>query len=90
MKKIRITIHHNQNDPTNDLRIAAAVRRDLWAHSPVEVDPDGRVHGTHRDAESNAYFEFVTNYPEEVSRVLERIWILRTRHRSDCRRGGGS
>jgi len=71
MKKIRITIHHNQNDPTNDLRIAAAVRRDLWAHSPVEVDPDGRVHGTHRDAESNAYFEFVTNYPEEVSRVLD-------------------
>jgi hypothetical protein len=70
MKKIRITINHNQSDPTDDLRIAASIRRDLWAHSPVEVDPDGRVHGTHRDAASNAYFEFVTNYPEEASRVL--------------------
>jgi hypothetical protein len=70
MKKVRITIAHNAADPADDLRVAAMVRRDLWAHSPVEVDPDSPIHGTHRDKDRNAYFEFATNYPDEVNRVL--------------------
>jgi hypothetical protein len=72
MKKIRITVRHNPDDPADDLRIAARVRRDLWAHSHVEVDPDNPIHGTHRDTDRNAYFEFATNYPDEVSRVLDK------------------
>jgi len=51
--------------------VAALVRRDLWAHSPVEIDPDSPAHGTHRDAERNAYFEFATDRFEEVGRVLQ-------------------
>ena len=70
MPRIRLTIRHNPNDPADDLRYAARVRRDLWAHSPVEIDPDSRVHGTHRDAGRNAYFEFATEMPDEVARVL--------------------
>ena len=70
MPRIRLTIRHNPGDPTDDLRYAARVRRDLWAHSPVEIDPDRRVNGTHRDQDRNAYFEFATEFPDEVNRVL--------------------
>jgi predicted RNA-binding Zn-ribbon protein involved in translation (DUF1610 family) len=71
MQRVRLTIRHNDQDPADDLRYAARVKRDLWAHSPVEVDPGSEVHGTHRDANRNAYFEFATNYVEEVKRVLQ-------------------
>ena len=70
MPRIRLTIRHNPDDPTDDLRYAARVRRDLWAHSLVEIDPDHRVHGMHRDPDRNAYFEFATELPDEVDRVL--------------------
>src|SRR5271157_259354 len=70
MQRIRLTIRHNPDDPADDLRYAARVRRDLWAHSLVEIDPDHRVHGTHRDPDRNAYFEFATELPDEVHRVL--------------------
>ena len=70
MRKIRVTIRHNPDDSADDLRVAARVRRDLWAHSPVEVDPDSPIHGTHRDEDRNAYFEFATNFPDEVDRVI--------------------
>ncbi len=72
MKRIRLTIRHNPSDPADDLRYADRVRRDLWAHSPVEVNPDSPTHGTHRDPERNAYFEFATNYEDEVGRILEK------------------
>ena len=71
MQRMRLTIRHNHEDPTDDLRVAARIRRDLWAHSSVEVDPASPVHGTHRDKESNAYFEFSTNYVEEVKRIIQ-------------------
>lgn len=70
MKRVRVTVTHNPDDPTDDLRWAARVRRDLWAHSPVEIDPDSPRHGTHRDAQKNAFFEFATDRFEEVQRVL--------------------
>lgn len=70
MQRIRLTIRHNPIDPADDLKYAASVRRDLWAHSPVEIDPDSPVHGTHRDVSGNAYFEIVTNYQDEVRRIL--------------------
>lgn len=70
MQRVRITIQHNPDNPTEDLRRAAQVRRDLWAHSAVEIDPDSPKHQTHRDGEQNAYFEFVTDRGCEVERVL--------------------
>ena len=70
MQRVRVTIRHNPEEPSDDLRWAAQVRRDLWAHSPVEIDPDSPKHGTHRDADRNAYFEFATDWLPEVQRVL--------------------
>jgi hypothetical protein len=67
--RIRITVLPT-GDRTNDLRIAAHVRRDLWTRSPVEIDPDNPLHGTHRDEQERAYFEFSTDDPDEVRRVL--------------------
>jgi hypothetical protein len=72
MTRLRITIARSDDDPAEDLRRAAAIRRDLYAHSPVEVDPDNPLHGTHRDREGRAYFQFVTAFPGEVERVLQR------------------
>ena len=67
--RIRITILPTR-DRTNDLRIAANVRRDLWAHLSVKIDPDNPLHGTHRDEKECAYFEFSTDDADEVKRVL--------------------
>src|SRR5437870_1511101 len=53
-----------------DLRVAADLRRNLWTHSPVEIDPDHPLHGTHRDEDGRAYFEFSNRTPDEVARVL--------------------
>jgi hypothetical protein len=55
-----------------DLRTAADLRRDLWAHSPVEVDPDHPLFGTHLDEDGRTYFEFATEFPELVRRVIEQ------------------
>lgn len=55
----------------DDLRLATEVRRVLWEHSPVKVDPDNPLHGIHRDEERRAYFEFATPSREEVYRVLQ-------------------
>jgi len=59
---MRVTIKA-QDDRASELRTAADVRRDLWAHSPVEIDPDHPLHGTHRDEEGRAYFELATEFP---------------------------
>jgi hypothetical protein len=67
--RFRITVKETGRRP-DDLRIAADVRRDLWAHSPVEIDPDNPLHGTHRDERGRAYFEFSTRFGEEVERLL--------------------
>src|SRR5438876_1613045 len=71
MQRVRVTVRHNQADPADDLRWAARVRRDLWAHSPVEIDPDSPAHGTHRDADRTAYVEFATDRLPEVQRVVQ-------------------
>jgi DNA-directed RNA polymerase subunit RPC12/RpoP len=73
MPRLRITITGTNGDRTDDLRKAAAVRRDLYAHSPVEVDPDGRANATFRNEKQQAYFELTTKYPDEVGRVLDRF-----------------
>lgn len=70
MRHIRITVRHDPRDPADDLKQVARVRRDLWAHSPVEVDSDNPSCETSRDAARNAYFEFATEFPDEVRRVL--------------------
>lgn len=69
--RLRITVRPTGNR-TDDLRVAANVRRDLWAHSPVEIDPDNPLHGTHRDQDGRAYFEFLTRHPDEVERILRQ------------------
>jgi hypothetical protein len=56
---------------TDDVRIAADLRRDLWTQVPVEIDPDNPLQGTHRDEDGRAYFEFSTRSPDEVARVLQ-------------------
>lgn len=71
MQRVRVTVRHNPEDPPDDLRWAARLRRDLWAHSPVEIDPDSPAHATQRDADRNAYFEFATERFPEVQRVLQ-------------------
>jgi hypothetical protein len=70
MRHIRLTIHHNPQDPAGDLVQVGRLRHDLWAHSRVDIDPDNPFCQTQRDADRNAYFEFPTESPAEVQRVL--------------------
>jgi hypothetical protein len=69
MNRIRVTAVVNP-DPSVELRRLSMVRRDLYGHSPVEIDPDNPAHQNRRDAQRRAYFEFSTNYVDEVRRVL--------------------
>lgn len=67
--RMRVTVRPT-NDRTDELRTATNLRRDLWAHSPVEVDLDHPLRGVHRDENGRAYIEFTTAYPDEVRRII--------------------
>lgn len=66
--RMRITMKKTGSQ-ADDL-LATDVRRTIWEHAPVEVDPDNPLRGTHRDEQGQVYFEFSTALPEEVHRVL--------------------
>src|SRR5271166_27627 len=68
--RMRVTIKA-QGDRASELTTATDARRDLWAQSPVEIDPDHPLRGTHRDEDGRAYFELATEFPREVHRVIE-------------------
>jgi hypothetical protein len=70
MRHMRLTVRHNPEDPADDLNQVVRLRHDLWAHSPVEVDHGNPFCETRRDDARNAYFEFPTEFPDEVHRVL--------------------
>jgi hypothetical protein len=72
VKKVRITVKHNPDDPGANLRIAKQIRRDLWANSEAVVNPQEKANQTHRDPEQNAYFEFATDYPDELQGILSK------------------
>ena len=68
--RLRIIVNKNE-DPARDLEIAADFRRDLWAHSPVEYDLDDPSVKTRRTVDTHtAYFEFDTEFPDEVARIV--------------------
>lgn len=69
MQRIRITASEN-GDPSTGPNRLTILRRDLYMHSPVEIDPDNPAHQTHRDERNRAYFEFSTDFVNEVTRVL--------------------
>jgi DNA-directed RNA polymerase subunit RPC12/RpoP len=69
--RMRVTIKTTGNQ-VDALRTAADLRRELWLHCPVQVDPDHPLNGTHRDKAGQAYFEFATAAPGEVRRVIEQ------------------
>jgi len=72
--RIRIRIHRDDNNnPGRDLEVAGSLRRDLWAHSPVEIDPDDPDCATRRATDRTAYFEFDTEYPDEVDRIVSDL-----------------
>src|SRR5262249_23558255 len=64
------TVRHDPHNPADDLTQVARLRRDLGAHSRVEADPDNPFSQTRRDDARNAYFEFATEFPDEVRKVL--------------------
>lgn len=69
--RMRITVT-KPGSRTDDLRIAANLRRTIWAHSPVEIDLKNPLHGTHCDRNGRAYFEFATEYPDKVRQVVDQ------------------
>ncbi len=72
MRHIRLTVRHNPQDPLDDLKQVARLKRDLWVRSPVELDPESPAAETRRDQARNAYFELATDLPTEVEKVLRQ------------------
>jgi hypothetical protein len=68
--RLRITVKPT-GSRFDELRIATDIRRDLWADSSVEIDPDNPLQGTHRDEKGRAYIEFSIGDPDDVARVLQ-------------------
>ena len=68
--RIRVVVRKHDDDPAKDLEVAGRLRFDLWAHSPVEVDPDDPSCATRRNSDGEAFFEFDTDVPDEVRRVV--------------------
>jgi hypothetical protein len=73
--RLRITVK-STGSRTDDLRLAADLRGHLWARAPVELDADNPLHGTHRDQQGRAYIEFSTQFPDEVTRILEQYGFV--------------
>ncbi len=67
--RMRITVKP-ANDRVGEMQTASDLRRVLWAHAPVDVDPEHPLHGAHRDGSGRVYIEFATEFPEEVRRVI--------------------
>lgn len=71
MQRIRITVLP-QKERSEELKCAALLRRDLYAFSPVEIDPDNRLHGSRIDDEGRVFFEFATSNRSHVDRVIDQ------------------
>lgn len=68
--RMRLTINDLQGHGA-DLRLAWQVKARLWASVPDGLeDIDSPLHGTHRDANGRAYFEFETSMPDHARDVL--------------------
>jgi len=68
MQRLRITALGTNGD--DELRRLALIRRDLYAHSPIEIDPDNPAYRSQRNGDGRAFFEFSTDYLDAVERVL--------------------
>lgn len=73
MQRLRITVTKNSSDRSDDLIVISKLRRDLYAHSAVEIDPDSPTYATHRDDQGRAYFEITTDYRDEVERIVTKF-----------------
>ncbi len=69
-RHIRLTVRHKPNDSEDDLKVVGSLRRDLQVHSPAEIDYQNPFSETQRDGRGNVYFEFATEYPEDVRKML--------------------
>ena len=69
--RMRVTLNPT-GDRVGEMKMASEMRRDLYAHAPVEVDPVHSLRGVHRDEAGRAYLEFATDSPAQVQQVLEK------------------
>jgi hypothetical protein len=61
--RMRVTVKKS-GTLADELRLAAEVRRVLWARAPVGIDPDNPLHGIHRDEQN----EPILNLPQSLPR----------------------
>jgi len=71
---VRVTIRENPDDKSDGFRYAAKVRRDLWAYSDSDIDPEHDRNRTLLDKTENPrpYFEFTTEDIAQVEQALAR------------------
>lgn len=72
-RRVRLTVRHNSSDPEDDFRVIARLRHELWARSAVEIEPDQPTSQTQRNEHGDAFFEFATQLPHEVERIVRQF-----------------
>jgi len=73
LRRVTIRIPPHTDEPGKELEIAASIRRDLYAHGPIEIDPDAPEFSTLRDSDGWAYFVFTTAHQSAVKHLLDRF-----------------
>jgi hypothetical protein len=70
----RITVKvPQQSSGGNELEIATKVRRDLYSHGPIEIDPDSPEFSINRDTDGSVSFAFITAHESMVKDIIERF-----------------
>ncbi|MGO8752244.1 MAG: hypothetical protein ACLQNE_40410 [Thermoguttaceae bacterium] len=73
LRQVTIRIAPDRKRPGNELDLAAKIRRDLYAHGPIEIDPDSAEFSTRRDKDGWASFSFITAHHRFVYEILDRF-----------------
>ena len=73
LKKVTIYAKSNAEQPGAELSLLSKIRRDLYAHGPIEIDPDAKDFSTRRDQDGKAYFQFVTEFWDLAKQILDRF-----------------
>lgn len=73
LRRITIRVPVVKDRSGDELQLASRVRRDLYSHGPIELDPDAPEFSSRRDSDGSVFFSFVTAHAAEVQNILNRF-----------------
>jgi hypothetical protein len=69
--RMRVTLK-KMNHERGDINLGADLQQAIWKNAPTDYDREHPLYGIHRDEAGQVYFEFATESPEEVQKVIDQ------------------